>query len=284
MKIIKIENSYNIDDKFSDVSFDKVWFKLSNYINNNKNCFNKAFFHKEQNSIIINSLDSNKLLSIIKNINPKDYIQKYLIRSIKLNLKFNKESKRLDLANDLSQDLNNVNYNITYKDPIIKNDIFFSEDALLINYENLTTEDFNNIDNCLAILFFTKIIKKKDLNNEIISEDISDEYMLLLYDKNTKKLKSTEFNNLNKENEIFNLSLFISKYNNNEQIPYEVLNVNDDNNLMSYKFTNLKLAKTSILINGNSENDILDFKNTLNKYVLDNFINLEYERNTVEIN
>ena len=51
-----------------------------------------------------------------------------------------------------------------------------------------------------------------------------------------------------------------------------------------YKFSDFKIAKTLILLEDASENAILLFKNSLNKYIFDNFIELQYKRNVKGIN
>ena len=94
MKIIKIENSYDLGDSFSGISMESAWKKLINYIQNKKDALNKISIFKEHGKIFIQSLyDDNDLLSIIKKVDPSKFFKKNLIRTIKLNLKFNKESK-----------------------------------------------------------------------------------------------------------------------------------------------------------------------------------------------
>lgn len=48
MKIIKIENSYDLDDSFSNVSKEGAWIKLINYIQNNKDLLNKISLFKDK--------------------------------------------------------------------------------------------------------------------------------------------------------------------------------------------------------------------------------------------
>ena len=283
MKTIKIENSYDLGDSFSNVTQEGAWIKLINYLKANSNLLSKLSVHKETYNVLLQSLDLNNLISIIRKIDPSGYFQKNLSRTIKLNLKFNKETKELELDNSLNEefdDINNITYNVSYENNL-KNDVYFSEDALLINYENISSNEINNLENALAILFFNKTKIVKDLNNEIISEETSLEHILLIYNRKTDKLKFINFENLNKENEIFNLSNFITKYNNNENVNTEEFSVND--NLIFYNFSNFKLSKTLILLNEPTENAIISFKNSLNKYIFDNFIELQYERNSEEI-
>ena len=80
---------------------------------------------------------------------------------------------------------------------------------------------------------------------------------------------------------MFNLSLFTSKFNNNESMESEMFDVSNESTL--YKFSNFKLAKTLILLKDGNENEILSFKNSLNKYIFDNFIELQRDRNSEEI-
>ena len=283
MKTIKIENSYDLGDRFSNVTFEGAWKYLVSYLEKNKNLLSKLSLFKDNNSIVIQSLDENALIDVIKEVDSSSYFQKILSKNIKLNLKFNKETKELELDNSLNDqydDINTVNYNISYEFNQ-KNDIYFSEDSLLINYENISGEDFNNFEYRIGILFFSKNKITKDENDEIISEIKTDEYMLILYNKNTNKLKFMNFNVLNKENEMFNLSTFISKYNNNESIEPNIFDV--ENNEEIYKFSDLKIAKTLITVSEPTEDAIILFKNSLNHYIFDNFIKLEKERNAKAI-
>lgn len=283
MKTIKIENSYDLGDKYSNVTQEGAWIKIINYLNANKDLLNKLSPHKENYNILLQSLDFNNLLNIIKKIDPSIYFQKNLIRTIKLNLKFNKESKELELDENLNNlnDINTVTYNPSYENRI-KNDIYFSEDSLLINYENISAEEINNSCYALGILFFNKKQFKKNENEELILESESLEHIFLIYNRKNDKIVFINFNELNRENTMFNLSNFIIKYNNNEIINDEDFNV--DNDLIYYKFSKFKLSKTIILLNSPTENAILFFKNSLNKYIFDNFINLQYERNSEDIN
>lgn len=282
MKLIKIENSYDLGDSFSGTSKENTWEKIVNYIKSNKNIFNKLAFYKNENIISFQILSDKNLVKIINQINPSEFFEKKLIRTIKLNLKFNKETKSLEIDNSLNEkinDINTVSYNISY-DANLKNDLYFDENSLLINYENIKEDEIFDIENVLTILFFTKTKIIKGQNNSIISEEITDEYLLLLYNKNENRLKYVECETLNKENEMFNLPLFIEKYNNNEHIDYNIFNINDENVL--YKFSNLKLVKTFILIKDPIEDEILLFKNSLNKYIFDNFIESQYNRENAE--
>ena len=280
MKTIKIENTYDLGDRFSNVTFEGAWKYLVSYLEKNKNLLSKLSLFKDNNSIVIQSLDENALIDVIKEVDSSSYFQKILSKNIKLNLKFNKETKELELDNSLNDqydDINTVNYNISYEFNQ-KNDVYFSEDSLLINYENISDEDFNNFEYRIGILFFSKSKIIKNENDEIISEIKTDEYMLILYNKNTNKLKFMNFNVLNKENEMFNLSTFISKYNNNESIEPNIFDV--ENNEETYKFSDLKIAKTLIAVSEPTEDAIILFKNSLNHYIFDNFIKLEKERNS----
>ena len=277
MKTIKIENSYDLGDSFSNVTFDGAWVKLLNYLNSNSECLNKLSAHKDTRTVFLQSLDKDNLISIINEIDPNGYFQKILTRTIKLNLKFNKETKELEIDNSLNESFNDINtivYNVSY-DNSLKNDVYFSEDSILINYENLSSSDITDCENALAILYFDKL----KINGENVED--STEYMLLVYNRKTSKLKFINFEELNKDNDMFNLSLFTSKFNNNESMESEIFDVSNESTL--YKFSNFKLAKTLILLKDGNENEILSFKNSLNKYIFDNFIELQRDRNSEEI-
>ena len=278
MKIVKIDITYDLGGRFSNVTFDGAWDYLASYLKKNESLLNKISFYRDNQTIVIQSIDENALIDVIRSINSDNYFQKILFKNIKLNLKFNKETKELEIDNNLNDefdDINTVTYNTSYEFNS-KDEIYFSEDSLLINYENISNEDFNNFEYRIGILFFSKEKISKDINDEIISDIITDEYMLILYNKNTDKLKFINFEILNKDNEMFNLASFISKYNNDEHIEENIFDVENDRE--QYKFSNIKLAKTLITVNEPTENAILLFKNNLNNYIFDNFIKLEKER------
>ena len=279
MKTIKIENTYDLGDRFSNVTFDGAWDYLVSYLKKNRDLLNKISFYRDNQTMVIQSIDENALIDVIREIDPRNYFKKILFKNIKLNLKFNKETKQLELDNSLNDkfnDINTVTYNTTYEFNS-KDEVYFSENSLLVNYENVSGEDFNNFEYRIGILFFSKTKIIKNLNNEIVSNEISDEYMLILYNKNTNKLKFINFEILNKENEMFNLASFITKYNNGENIEENIFDIESGNE--EYKFSNIKLSKTLITVNEPTENAILSFKNNLNNYLFDNFVKLEKERN-----
>ena len=117
MKTIKIENSYNLGDSFSNVSLEGAWIKLVNYIKGNKDLYENVNFLKDSNEIIIKSNNENTL-NFIKKVDIENQIKKSLYKTIKLNLKFNKETKELEvneLLNNELNDLNTVSYKIGYE-------------------------------------------------------------------------------------------------------------------------------------------------------------------------
>lgn len=259
MKQLKVENSYLLGEKFSSTSSEALWDIVVNYIkNNNHNNAKNLKFDKNNLKIDFSIFDETKLFDIIKSFSiPENKLinEKYLVRTIKLKVKFDKETKTIELIED--ENLNTVTYNIS-NNKIDDNSLFFSNESLIKNYENLNDIKENPLR--LSILFFNEY-----LNNELVGE----KYICLPFNIDEIKFDQTNLTDCGN----FNYNKFIDDFNNG---------IIDDNYILNnenYYYKNYKLVVTEIRLIDNTENSILLFKNSLNKYIFDEFV--ENEKNKI---
>lgn len=268
-KIIKIDHSYELPSYFSNVTLSGAWSRLTNYLQENKTLLSKIVFYKEDNKIKIQSIDENNLIDIIREIDPFGYFKKNLIRTIKLNVEFDKETKSLKISNkniEPNENLNIIEYSITF-DNNIQNTVYFHESSILVNYENTLKESLKNPDYNLGILYFNKTDDDK----------VTLENVLFVFDKSNKLVF---VNDINKDNKEFDLNMFILKYNNGNAIIESDFNytyTNESGKTCVIKFSNFKLLKTNILILNNDKESILLFKNSMNNYLFNNYLMEQYQ-------
>lgn len=268
-KIIKIDHSYELPSYFSNVTLSGAWSRLTNYLQENKTLLSKIVFYKEDNKIKIQSIDENNLIDIIREIDPSGYFKKNLIRTIKLNVEFDKETKSLKISDkniEPNENLNIIEYSITF-DNNIQNTVYFHESSILVNYENALKESLKNPDYNLGILYFNKTDDDK----------VTLENVLFVFDKSNKLVF---VNDINKDNKEFDLNMFILKYNSGNAITESDFNysyTNGSGKTCVIKFSNFKLLKTNILILNNDKESILLFKNSMNNYLFNNYLMGQYQ-------
>lgn len=268
-KIIKIDHSYELPSYFSNVTLSGAWSRLTNYLQENKTLLSKIVFYKEDNKIKIQSIDENNLIDIIREIDTFGYFKKNLIRTIKLNVEFDKETKSLKISNkniEPNENLNIIEYSITF-DNNIQNTVYFHESSILVNYENTLKESLKNPDYNLGILYFNKTDDDK----------VTLENVLFVFDKSNKLVF---VNDINKDNKEFDLNMFILKYNSGNAIIESDFNytyTNGSGKTCVIKFSNFKLLKTNILILNNDKESILLFKNSMNNYLFNNYLMEQYQ-------
>lgn len=257
-KIVKIEHSYNLSDYFSNVTFDGVWQKLINYLQENKALLNKIVLYKEDNKIKIQSVNEHELIDIIKTIDPSGFFKKNLIRTIKLNVKFNKELKELEITNeniDSYENSNIIEYTITF-DNCVKNDVYFHESSLLINYENINRDLLLSSNYRLCVIFYDEAIDGTNQLNE--------KYLLCAYNlSNDKIIFINELCEDASLNQLF--SSVINSYNTTKTF----------RPLISFNnkiFTNFELKITNVILIDDSYKSVLLFKNSMNNYIFESYI------------
>lgn len=274
--IVKIEHSYDLGSKFSNISIEGAWSRLLNYLQENKQLVNRIVLHKDDNKIALQSLDEGILLDIITEIDPTQYFKRHLIRSIKLNVSFDKDSKKLVLSEENVDEIeakksNVIEYIISNND-YIKNDVYFNESAVLSNYENLHKEDYQNSKYKLAIIFFEKNIKNIIKDNNSIEKDMNLSGYVLLPFADDKLIISEDL----EYDESLNLGEIVFKYNNGETISNQIYEeeTNEIKTILSY--SNFKLLKTNIILLDDSNSGIELFKSCTNEYLFNNFLEAEY--------
>lgn len=274
--IVKIEHSYDLGSKFSNISIEGAWSRLLNYLQENKQLVNRIVLHKDDNKIALQSLDEGILLDIITEIDPTRYFKRNLIRTIKLNVSFDKDSKKLVLSEENVDEIeakktNVIEYTISNND-YIKNDVYFNESAVLSNYENLHKEDYQNSKYKLAIIFFEKNIKNIIKDNNSIEKDMNLSGYVLLPFADNKLIISEDL----EYDESLNLGEIVFKYNNGETISNQIYEeeTNEIKTILSY--SNFKLLKTNIILLDDSNSGIKLFKSCTNEYLFNNFLEAEY--------
>lgn len=275
--IVKIEHSYDLGSKFSNISIEGAWSRLLNYLQENKQLVNRIVLHKDDNKIALQSLDEGILLDIITEIDPTQYFKRNLIRSIKLNVSFDKDSKKLVLSEENVDEIeakksNVIEYTISNND-YIKNDVYFNESAVLSNYENLHKDDYQNSKYKLAIIFFEKNIKNIIKDNNSIEKDMNLSGHVLLPFADNKLIISEDL----EYDESLNLGEIVFKYNNGETISNQIYEeeTNEIKTILSY--SNFKLLKTNIILLDDSNSGIELFKSCTNEYLFNNFLEAEYK-------
>lgn len=268
-KMVVVNHSYDLSDYFSSVSFDKSYTKLNNYLIRNEHLIDSLFYDRKNKKFKVKSTDRNNLLSIIKEVDYLKNLNKNLIRNIELKVSFNKETKQLELVED--EALNEINYLISYTKNI-RNNLYFDSSALLINYENIYGSMLSESIYNLAILYFDKIIKYKNSNE--ITEFIC--FTSLSYNNELYEITGENITN-EFIDENFDLSKFIEKYNNNEEIINSDYDVNVEDDIISeISYANFKLLKTNIKLLDNSFRSLLLFKNSMTNNMFEDFINENY--------
>lgn len=178
MKILQINKNFIIDNKIDDISFENAQDQLKLILMNESIDQDKILLSDE--AIYVNNM--NKIPNIIKEPSLIDKILKNYIRNIKINIKFNIETKKFEITNEnLSEneldEMNTINYFKSCSD-FVSNELFFNQSSIF----NSIYSSLKNCNTFLAIIFYN-----------------DDEMYFCCYDKNTKNiLKDIEFNKLNK--------------------------------------------------------------------------------------
>lgn len=257
-KIVKIEHSYNLSDYFSNVTFDGVWQKLINYLQENKALLNKIVLYKEDNKIKIQSVNEHELIDIIKRIDPSGFFKKNLIRTIKLNVKFNKELKELEITNeniDSYESSNIIEYTITF-DNCVKNDVYFHESSLLINYENMNRDLLLSSNYRLCVIFYDEGIDGTNQLNE--------KYLLCAYNLSNDKI--IFINELCEDTSLNQLFLSVINSYNATKTFRPLISFNNK------IFTNFELKITNVILIDDSYKSVLLFKNSMNNHIFESYI------------
>ena len=139
MKNIKIKNGYYVND-FSSISEEHTWGSLVNFIKKNSEYFSSISFDEKERRATVSFLNQDDIINIIKDVDKSKILEKTLVRTIKLNTEFNKETLMLALSDkniEKFKDYNEVQYEITCRKTNNDSSLFFHESALVDYTKNI---------------------------------------------------------------------------------------------------------------------------------------------------
>ena len=240
--------------KFSAVKNSDLWAKLKMYANDNSSAFSRIDIDEAQMKI---KFTSPKLVNdLCSQLEKPLRLSKNVIRELKLNVKFNKETKQLQITNEnTSDDMNSVSYEIICdKTEEFSNSMFFHESSLVDYTDDTDYEKMKDCHDCLALLSF----KETDLNAQ--SKTC---IAYLCYDKDSKLLKAEEYPSLNDGNDL-KLDEFISYFNSGESPASGVIEQDEK------MYSNFKLTVTDFKMT--SEEDFINFMSFAPTPIVNSFI------------
>lgn len=274
MKNIKIKSGFYIDD-FSSTGSDIVMSKLTLFIKENQSKFSSINLDKENNQIIVSFKNEDDILDLIKTFDKNFLIEKNLNKQIRLNLKFNKETKSLELSNENVEKFNHHNEVIFSIDcSNLKNEdmLYFHESSLVNN----TEEDFNeDLKNCKYKLILISYNEKEITYDKLTSkqnERNNQKYLYLCIDKTNDKIVEDIFESLNKDSNI-NIFDFIKRFNSDFALHKSLDYFKEvENTIITYRFSNFKMAESDFSLPNAKENDFLNFKAFVSYFIYETFM------------
>ena len=247
MKILKIKNGYYLDEiiapSLNNAKNNLLQKLLENINANNININN--------NSILV--INSEQIPIIINEPSLIDKFEKNIIRNIKLNLVFNKETKGYDITYENTSgyfnDANTINYFTSCSD-FEPNDLYFHESCLKNFFDNISTDELNECNTFLGIIFYDEQIYDE---NENLINTLNDQMYFYCYNKETGEILKDEsnFNELNK----------------NSDFTFDF-----DQEIANIKFLHIRKADSFFPLVHQNEDDFISFKNTVNIFLYNQFI------------
>ena len=254
------------------MSLDILWGKLVDYMKKNVSAFSKIQYNKEENSIKVDYTNENQFLDIIKAVDPSNFLQKNLIRNIRIKTRFNPETKSLEIVDD--PDSNEITYSVTCNKQIkFKNSIYFDEEAVS-DYSN----DYADCTFSVACVLY----KVKCLDIETAESQINTENIFLCYNSESEKLDENTYEDSLNSGSLIDLSGFIAEFNGSKN--YEnIFNARtDESERYVYTFSDVKFAVSSFKMPNKSEKDFLNFSSYSSRTIYDNFLS-SLEKNSETI-
>lgn len=284
MKNIKIKNGYYIKD-FSSVSEDITWKNLVTFIQNNSNLFSSIKYDEGIKRVSVTFLnDSKNIEKIIKSVDLTKVLEQQLLRSIKLNLKFDKIRKDVVLSDENVEnykDYNEVFYEISCRRTNNDNNVFFHESSLIDYTKDVPTDVF---DTCKYVLALVSFVEKEDTikrsTQELIGTRSSNKEIFLCLDTKSPydhNFVENPFLNYNVGTKL-DISEFIKMYNDNSYKDLILEEEDLQNDIVRiYSFLNFKIAKSNFILPSKDIVDFLNFKSYVNTFLYNNFINSLYK-------
>jgi hypothetical protein len=276
MKNIKIKNGYYVND-FSSISEEHTWGSLKNFIKKNSEYFSSISFDEKERRATVSFLNQDDIIDIIKDVDKSKILEKTLVRTIKLNTKFNKETCMLALSDENIEkfrDYNEVQYEITCRKTNNDSSLFFHESAL-IDY----TKNISNLDQCntvLALITFDQNESVFNIKNDKISNRIVKQSIFLCLNVKEDKFIENSFLDYNKTK--LNIDKFIENYNkgiNFNKGDYITVEQTAEN-ISTYSFSNFQISVSEFLLPNADIVEFLNFKSFVGSFIYDNFIKSLY--------
>jgi hypothetical protein len=204
-------------------------------------------------------------------------LEKTLVRTIKLNTEFNKETLMLALSDkniEKFKDYNEVQYEITCRKTNNDSSLFFHESAL-VDY----TKNIQNIDKCntvLALITFDQNESIFNIKSDKISNRVTKQSIFLCLNVKDDIFIENSFSEYNKTK--LNIDKFIENYNKGINFnKADYINVEQTTeNISTYSFSNFQISVSEFLLPNADIVEFLNFKSFVGSFIYDNFIKSLY--------
>lgn len=276
MKNIKIKNGYYVND-FSSISEEHTWGSLVNFIKKNSEYFSSISFDEKERRATVSFLNQDDIINIIKDVDKSKILEKTLVRTIKLNTEFNKETLMLVLSDkniEKFRDYNEVQYEITCRKTNNDSSLFFHESAL-VDY----TKNVQNLDKCntvLALITFDQNESIFNIKSDKISNRVTKQSIFLCLNVKDDTFIENSFPEYNKTK--LNIDKFIENYNKGVNFnKADYINVEQTTeNISTYSFSNFQISVSEFLLPNADIVEFLNFKSFVGSFIYDNFIKSLY--------
>lgn len=264
MSSIKIKTTKYTGDSFAGRTRQELWDKLLKYLRENNRLFNGVYVDELHSEIKVAFSSEKYLLDLIDNVAPSLVLGKNLIRSMNLNLAFDKSSKGLVLSDDNTEDFpkyNEVTYSLTCNNMNVpKNSIFFHESALENYMDDFDKAAYENCKYVLALVNYD--VHKTYVDSTFNTEESNyNETTFLCYDEASRKYAGQTYSDTLNRSSSTDINQLISILNQNDQaivIPDRTVTSPEDE-MTYYQFSNAKIKKTFMKMINQSPEDIIRF-------------------------
>ena len=163
MKKYISNSSYYLDRKeFSTVEASALWRKIGDYIRSNSSIISHATFNAEKGEATFVSYDAAALPSIVRHATLTADPDMSLMRTIKLNLTFDRNLKRAVVSDDIPEgfDGNTVTYSTQCSESASNHSSLFFDQSALQDYASGGSQaDWDACKDYLAIVVFSLVVE-----------------------------------------------------------------------------------------------------------------------------
>lgn len=276
MKNIKIKNGYYVND-FSSIGEEHTWSFLVNFIKENSKYFSSISLNEEERRATVSFLNQDDIIDIIKDIDESKLLEKTLVRTIKLNTEFNKETLMLVLSDkniEKFKDYNEVQYEITCRKTNNDSSLFFHESALVDYTKNI--QNINKCNTVLALITFDQNESIFNIKSDKISNRVAKQSIFLCLNVEDDTFIENSFSEYNKTK--LNIDKFIENYNkgiNFNKEDYITIEETTEN-ILTYSCSNFQISVSEFLLPNADIVEFLNFKSFVGSFIYDNFIKSLY--------